>query len=238
MHSMQLLHLIRDREIPCAKRTLYMLASHRNEQTGLSFPSTATLAGETGLSERTVRRDLDALVDCGLISPVRYDDGGHGRATEYRVEVETIAAMPVGAWVRSGRRGRKGDMVSGYGGTVTATAATTNGDIGADKGDTVSDKAVGMSTQPKGTERTGVSMCSAIHGVGGGPDDVRPLDVSGANPPPVNCVRRTHLPVGLGCTRHVSGLKVQESTEEGAAMSGGARASPRARSRRMNRPSY
>lgn len=50
-----------------ARHVLLILANYAHEDGRHAFPATGTLAGRTGLSERTVRYKLDALEEQGLI---------------------------------------------------------------------------------------------------------------------------------------------------------------------------
>lgn len=65
---------------PSAKAVYLALASHADRQGGSCFPSHATLAVETGLSERTVKRCLDELRDAGAVEWKRT-----GRSNRYRI---------------------------------------------------------------------------------------------------------------------------------------------------------
>ena len=56
------------------------------------FPSVATLARQTGQSERTVQYQLKRMMQRGWLMLVRYAGGGRGHAREYRINPEFIAA--------------------------------------------------------------------------------------------------------------------------------------------------
>ena len=54
---------------PMAKLVLLSLADHHNDETGTDpFPAIETIAAETEMNERSVRRHLDALEAAGLIA--------------------------------------------------------------------------------------------------------------------------------------------------------------------------
>jgi hypothetical protein len=55
-------------ELPMAPRFLLIaLANYANEKGENAFPSNATLQGDTGMSEMSIRRHLKHLIECGLI---------------------------------------------------------------------------------------------------------------------------------------------------------------------------
>ena len=47
--------------------TLMTIYSHRNSQTGLCFPSLSTIAEETGVNVRTIKRHLTSLKENGFL---------------------------------------------------------------------------------------------------------------------------------------------------------------------------
>ncbi len=47
--------------------TLMTIYSHRNNQTGLCFPSVSTIAKETGVNARTINRHLVSLKEKGFL---------------------------------------------------------------------------------------------------------------------------------------------------------------------------
>ena len=76
---------------PMTKLVLLSLADHHNDETGADpFPSIETIAAETEMNERSVRRHLDALEAAGLISR-----RARGRGNAYR-----LRSCP-GAWCKS-----------------------------------------------------------------------------------------------------------------------------------------
>ena len=70
---------------PRQKLLLLVLANHACDDCGLAWPGVSCLARETGLGATSLREDLQALTDAGLLEIRRYPRGGAGRATEYIV---------------------------------------------------------------------------------------------------------------------------------------------------------
>ena len=62
---------------PGPRWVVVCLAGRMNHRTGKCFPSLATLAADTGFSEDTVRRHLQALVVAGLIDIERTEGGSN-----------------------------------------------------------------------------------------------------------------------------------------------------------------
>jgi len=56
-----------DTELPSRARAVYMYLRDRADSEGKCWPGIKTIAGELGLSTRTVQRALDDLEDAGLI---------------------------------------------------------------------------------------------------------------------------------------------------------------------------
>lgn len=67
------------------KLILLALADHACDECGLAWPGIPRLAERTGIGATTLREDVQALTDAGLIEIRRYPRGGRGRATEYVV---------------------------------------------------------------------------------------------------------------------------------------------------------
>ncbi len=68
---------------PMAKLVLLALAHHRNDGTGVDpFPVVKTIAAETEMNERSVRRHLETLKVAGLIAC-----RAHGRGKVYRLSL-------------------------------------------------------------------------------------------------------------------------------------------------------
>ena len=68
---------------PMAKLVLVSLADHHNDETGADpFPAIETIAAETEMNERSVRRHLEALEAAGLIAR-----RARGRGKVYRLSL-------------------------------------------------------------------------------------------------------------------------------------------------------
>ncbi len=67
------------------KLILLALADHACDDCGLAWPGVSRLTERTGIGATTLREDLQALTDAGLLEIRRYPRGGRGRATEYVV---------------------------------------------------------------------------------------------------------------------------------------------------------
>lgn len=61
-------HAARNRELPIAAKGLFVTLASYADQTGTAWPSQARLAADTGQSEATVKRQLDALRKAGLVT--------------------------------------------------------------------------------------------------------------------------------------------------------------------------
>ena len=60
------------------------LASYADENTGVCWPSQATLAEDTGLTVRSVQRAIVVLINNGLITRERrFHDNGKTKSTRY-----------------------------------------------------------------------------------------------------------------------------------------------------------
>lgn len=68
---------------------LGVLADYMRESDFVAWPSVATIAAETGLSERAVQYRLRRLVDDGWVS-IAWRGGGRAKSTRYRVNVELL----------------------------------------------------------------------------------------------------------------------------------------------------
>ena len=68
---------------PMTKLVLLSLADHHNDETGTDpFPATETIAAETEMNERSVRRHLETLETTGLIAR-----RARGRGKAYRLSL-------------------------------------------------------------------------------------------------------------------------------------------------------
>jgi hypothetical protein len=78
---------------PAARHVLLCLANYADQEGGAAFPSVATLAKDTGLSERTVRYKLDELERAGVIKAGNqriveaYIDRGDRRPVCYNITI-------------------------------------------------------------------------------------------------------------------------------------------------------
>lgn len=77
---------------PAMKLVLLCLADHANEKQALAWPSVETVAGRTGLDERTVRAALRKLVRLGLIEVA--DPSSRHRTTTYRLLLSRAGSRP------------------------------------------------------------------------------------------------------------------------------------------------
>src|SRR5690606_5683874 len=64
---------------PTNKLVLLKLADHARDDGTKVFPSVATIATHTGMSERQVQRILKELVEDGVLTIVAHENGGRGR---------------------------------------------------------------------------------------------------------------------------------------------------------------
>lgn len=71
---------------------LVALAFHKNDQTGLCFPSFDSLIEETGMNLRTLRGSLKKLVELGLVS---YSRERIGAPTRYSLRLPTVQKCTV-----------------------------------------------------------------------------------------------------------------------------------------------
>lgn len=72
--------------------TALALADHADHDGRNAYPSVALLAWKTGHDRRTIQRHLRELEALGLIRPIGYAKGGHGRATRYVFDFEAVPA--------------------------------------------------------------------------------------------------------------------------------------------------
>lgn len=71
--------------------TALALADHADHDGGSIHPGVTGLARKTRQSERTVQYHLGQMRDSSWLQPVRYRQGGYGRATEYRINPAWVA---------------------------------------------------------------------------------------------------------------------------------------------------
>jgi hypothetical protein len=109
---------------PTLRHVALTLSLHMNERGGSCFPSVDTLAIETGLDERTVRRAIALLEDKGWLSVTRSRGGNKNNANRYR------AAYPVAVTELL----RADDAAITTGGTVPPHDAARGGGTGNEGG--------------------------------------------------------------------------------------------------------
>lgn len=74
------------KEIGCTTACIYFsIARHRNQETGLSWPSQKLIAKELGISVRTVIRHISKLEEYKLITRTKETRGGHWEHYVYRL---------------------------------------------------------------------------------------------------------------------------------------------------------
>ena len=105
------------------------LADVAREDGSKIYPSVATVASESELSERQVQRVLEEFRKEGLLIVVR-KGGGRNKPTEYRLNLSAIDGLPDARLLRESGEAEKGDMVSSF---VPERVTITT-----EKGDTVS----------------------------------------------------------------------------------------------------
>jgi hypothetical protein len=105
-------HLNNRRLRPPEKSFLFFLADYHNVQTSSAWPSLQTLAEDTGLSLRYIRRLVAQCVELGLIS---YAAGlGRGNKGCFRfLELDTATVGPKGGEKEGQNKGRKGGQKEG-----------------------------------------------------------------------------------------------------------------------------
>ena len=71
---------------PSALRVMYFMLDRENSKTKALFPSHSRLSRDTGLSERSVRRGVDCLIENNYLQKMK--KGGPGRSTTYSINYE------------------------------------------------------------------------------------------------------------------------------------------------------
>lgn len=105
---------------PTQRHVALTLSLHMNERGGSCFPSKATLANETGLSEATVKRSLGALAEAGwIVKTERSTKSGRSTSNEYQARVpgEGVTVSPT-----------RGSHAQGEGLTVPPPEGVLEGD--------------------------------------------------------------------------------------------------------------
>lgn len=93
--------------------TMLALADHCDDQGDHIFPSNAHLARKTRQSERTVQYQRKRIEEMGWLVPVANEQGGRGKATEYRIPLEDLELRFQGSEVTRGWD-RKGAEVAPF----------------------------------------------------------------------------------------------------------------------------
>lgn len=83
--------------------TMLALADHSDDLGGSVFPSIPRLAQKTRQSERTVQYQRKRIEEMGWLLPVANEQGGRGKATEYRIPIEDLVPGFQGSPVSQGR---------------------------------------------------------------------------------------------------------------------------------------
>lgn len=84
-----------DKDVPSsAFRSAYVIAQHLNKKTGEAFPSTETIASESGMASSTVRAMITELTDTGHLA-VQFGRRGRGHPNRYRPirKARTVAVL-------------------------------------------------------------------------------------------------------------------------------------------------
>ena len=90
--SVKIMGEVFDTDLPKPLKFLLLaMADHADHDGGNIYPGVALLAIKTSDSERNVRRLIGDLEATGLIKAVAYRQGGHGRATNWRIDLEELA---------------------------------------------------------------------------------------------------------------------------------------------------
>jgi hypothetical protein len=102
-----------DKEVPSsAFEVAFAIGQYLNRKTGEAFPSTDTIARDSGLSQSTVRDAVTLLHNLGHLH-VTWGSRGRGHPNKYRpiIKERTAAVLDVAAKERFGRlKGRSGDL--------------------------------------------------------------------------------------------------------------------------------
>ncbi len=109
--SFRLVALVEDRVFASSthKQVMFKLALSADDDGGNVRPSVWTIASDTQLSERTVRRVLKGFVELGLLTITREEDARHRLPKVYRIEKASITGLPLteAATERARRRGER-----------------------------------------------------------------------------------------------------------------------------------
>ena len=89
--SVKVMGEVFDTDLPKPLKFLLLaMADHADHDGANVRPGVALLALKTSDSERNVRRLIGDLEATGIIKAVAYRRGGHGRATNWRIDLEEL----------------------------------------------------------------------------------------------------------------------------------------------------
>ena len=92
--SIKVMTQVWELDLPRSEKLIALaLADHGDDDGAHIYPSVARIAWKTGYSERQVQDILRALEARGLIRVVAYPNGGRGKATEYKMDIEKGARL-------------------------------------------------------------------------------------------------------------------------------------------------
>lgn len=115
--------------LDCELKPLAAVMGDMGNDDGLGiYPSVAYLAWLLGRSERAVQRQLQKLVDVGILSRISGARGGRGRTPRYGLDVAALPKRPT--WQET----RKGDTMPPF---IKGVTNDRKGDISDIKGDTM-----------------------------------------------------------------------------------------------------
>ena len=124
-----------------ARLVLLCIAEHYNDKSQTAWPSTATIARETRVSIRQVKRAIKQLVDDGELDVIQ-EGLGRGNTAVYQI------LLPIEPPKKGDMVSKKGDISSRKGDMVSPNEADIKGDISSRKGDMVSKKGDMVSSLP------------------------------------------------------------------------------------------
>lgn len=114
--------------------TMIAFADHCDDRGNNIFPSNAHMAKKTRQSERTVQYQRRRLEEMGWLVPVANEQGGRGKAAEYRIPIEDLVPGFQGSSVNQGRDEKGATLAPFSGAEKGAKGATLAPFSGAEKG--------------------------------------------------------------------------------------------------------
>lgn len=97
---------------PSEKLVLLRLADYASDKDQRAYPSVATLAEDTGLSERQVQRYLSSSVDAGFVTIEENPYGGRGKTRTYRFTLKKGDAGDVDKSIQAAQKDDTHDALS------------------------------------------------------------------------------------------------------------------------------